>query len=58
MGFQYAYRSHYSTDPKLLKVANDLLMNMDKGHVSLLVLLDSSAVFGTIQHGILIQTLV
>ena len=35
---QFAYRSHHSTETALLKVKNDLLMNMNKGHVSLQVL--------------------
>ena len=37
---QSAYRSYHSPETALLKVTNDLLMNMDKGHVSLLLLLD------------------
>ena len=34
----------------LLKVKNDILMSMDEQHVTLLVLLDLSAAFGTIHH--------
>ena len=41
----------------LLKVTNDLLMNMDKGHVSLLLLLELSAVSDNVDHGILLQSL-
>ena len=39
---QSAYREHHSTETALLKVKNDILMNMDMGHVTLLVILDSA----------------
>ena len=40
--FQSAYKKHHSTETALLKVKNDLLMNMDNQQVTLLVLLDFS----------------
>ena len=47
---QPAYRQHHSTETALLKVHNDILLNMDKQKVTLLVLLDLSAAFDTINH--------
>ena len=54
---QSAYKKHHSTETLLLKVQNDILMNMDKGQVTMMVLLDLSAAFDTIDHDILIERL-
>ena len=51
------YKKSLPSKAALLKVTNDLLMNMDKSHLSLLLLLDLSAVFDNIDHGILLQSL-
>ena len=42
---QSADKKHHSTESALLKVKNDILLNMDAQKVTLLVLLDLSAAF-------------
>ena len=54
---QLAYSVHHSTEAALLKVKNDILLNMNKQHITLLVLLDLSAAFDTVQHNILLEAL-
>ena len=54
---QSAYRVHHSTETALLKVKNDILLNMNKQHVTLLVLLDLSAAFDTVEHKIFLEAL-
>ena len=41
----------------MLKVTNDILLNMNSERVSLLVLLDLNAAFDTIDHSILLNRL-
>ena len=53
---QYAYREFHSTETALLKVFNDILLNMDRQRVTLLVLLDLSAAFDTADYHILHTT--
>ena len=54
---QSAYRENHSTETAILKVKNDILLNMNKRHVILLVLLDLSAAFNTVDHDILLTAL-
>ena len=54
---QSAYREGCSTETALLRVCNDLLQTIDKGDEAVLVLLDFSAAFDTIDHHVLIARL-
>ena len=55
--FQSAYRTGHSTETTLLHVVNDLLNTMDEDKISVLLLLDLSAAFDTIDHQILLSRL-
>ena len=52
---QSAYRKRYSTETALLKIYNDILLSMNQRHVTLLVLLDLSAAFDTVDHSIFLE---
>ena len=54
---QSAYRPGHSTETALLKVVNDLFLSPNKGNISVLLLLDFSSAFDTIDHPILVHRL-
>ena len=47
---QSSYLQHHSRDTALFKVKNDILMNMENQQATLLVLLDLSTAFDTLEH--------
>ena len=55
--FQSAYRQLHSTETALLRIQNDLLRAVDTHGGAILVLLDLSAAFDTIDHHRLLHTL-
>ena len=55
--FQSAYRSGHSTETAMIKIKSDIGCMLDKGESALLVLLDLSAAFDTIDHQILLHRL-
>ena len=55
--FQSAYKAGHSTETALLRVKNDLLMAVDGRKAVVLVLLDLSAAFDTVDHVIMCRRL-
>ena len=54
---QYGYKSGYNTESLIIKVTNDLLIASDAKTATVLLLLDLSAAFDTIDKGKLMQIL-
>ena len=54
---QSAYRPGHSTETAILRILNDILNSLDKNKISVLLLLDLSAAFDTIDHEILLARL-
>ena len=54
---QSAYKKFHSTETAMVKIQNDLLLAVDRQGGAILVLLDLSAAFDTIDHDLLLQRL-
>ena len=55
--FQSVYREGHSTEAALLRVLNDPVLALDRQRDVIVVLLDLTAAFDTIDHGILLSRL-
>ena len=55
--FQSGFKTRHSTESALLRVFNDILLATDSGHYLILVLLDLTAAFDTVDHNILVSCL-
>ena len=54
---QSAYRENYSTETTMLAMSNDFLSSLDRKKQGMLILLDLSAAFDTVDHDILMRLL-
>ena len=54
---QSSYKQHHSTETAMLKVHSDILTSLDQHGAVLMVLLDLSSAFDTVDHNLLLQIL-
>ena len=54
---QSAYRKFFSTETALLRVTSDVFSGIDNGEAGAILLIDMSAAFDTVHHGIMLSRL-
>ena len=54
---QSAYQMYHSTETALLKVQSDIMSALDNGSIAVLLMLDLTAAFDTIDHCTLLKRL-
>ena len=54
---QFAYKKHHSTETLLIKLTNDILIAADEKSATVVMLLDLSAAFDTVDHDVLLRIL-
>ena len=54
---QYAYKKNHSTETLMIKIVNDVLIAMDEKEATVIMLLDLSAAFDTVDHDLLLRIL-
>ena len=52
--FQSAYWKNYSMETSLLNIANDILWGMENQEITIMLILNLSAAFDTVDHDILL----
>ena len=57
MPFQSAYKKHHSTETLMIRIVNDLLITIDENKATVVMLLDLSAAFDTVDHNKLLHIL-
>ena len=53
--FQFAFKKGHSTETAILKVQSDISSTLDRRAVVVMVQLDMSAAFDTVNHNILLE---
>ena len=54
---QFAYRQHHSIETALTCVSNDILLSLDQGKAVVIVLLELSTAFDTVEHATILSRL-
>ena len=54
---QSAYKANHSCETLLVKLINNILWNMENKRISILICLDLSAAFDTVDHVVLLNAL-